>query len=129
MHFYLKCWEKRFVFDNINVDYLKITQRKLTSWYATRFFFKKQAMIFLLKGKTSFESHENSYWFLKNSSRPIPFTIFYWKLINFHNASINKKVRQKIIHEKSKIYKNQTTIKLASKKVLSFKNRWENAYL
>jgi hypothetical protein len=115
-HFYWKCWEKHFVFDNISVNYMKITKKKLTSWYATQFLFQKHAMTFLLYGKTSFESHENSYWFLKNSSRPLPFTIFYWKLIYFNNASIQKKqnfkvsltasfreskVRPKIISEKS----------------------------
>jgi hypothetical protein len=57
---------------------IKITQRKLTSLLDTRhsFYFRKHAMTFLLYGKTSFESHENSYWFLKNSFQPLPFTIF-----------------------------------------------------
>jgi hypothetical protein len=43
-------------------------------------YFKKHVLTFVLYGKTSFESHENSYWFFKNSSRPLPFTIFLLKV-------------------------------------------------
>jgi hypothetical protein len=97
-------------------------------------------------GKTSFESHENSYWFLKNSSRSLSFTIFFtesWYNTITHplkkfkvslTASFRgSKVRQKIIREKLKIYKNsQNAIKLKKspkylQKVLSHENRFKNA--
>jgi hypothetical protein len=51
---------------------------------------------FFLFGKNSFESHENSYWFLKNSSQHLPFTIFLLK-VNIYSNKLSIKKKTKIL--------------------------------
>jgi hypothetical protein len=41
--------------------YIKITKKSLLADTRLIFYFKNHAMTFLLHGKTSFKSHENSY--------------------------------------------------------------------
>jgi hypothetical protein len=78
---------------------------------------------------TSFESHDNSYWFFTNSSCLSCSPFFIWKSLQWRIPySFVSRVRQKIIREKSKIYKNsQNTIKIQNfvnflKKVFSHEN-------
>jgi hypothetical protein len=76
-HIYLKYWKNYFVFDNFSVYYTKITQRKLTRWYATSFLFRKAF-------HDIFTVQKNQFWFLKNSSWPLPFTIFLLNVTILH---------------------------------------------
>jgi hypothetical protein len=105
------------------------------------FYFKKHAMIFLLYGNTSFESHENSHWFLKVNLLKVnvtPITRIHKKKQKF-KVSLNtfvSRVKGQTEHnpwkienlqKSTKCYKNRKITKLPSKKELSHEHLWKNA--
>jgi hypothetical protein len=90
LDFYLKCWEKHFVFENISVHYINITQKKLPSWYATHFLIQKACHdIFIVPKK--FRKSWKKLLIFRNLFPTSPVHhFFYWKLIYSNTSSIKK---------------------------------------